>query len=71
MKISIKVPDMSCQHCVMRIEKSLRSLRNIQQAKVDLERKIVEVNGNVKIEEVKEAITAAGYHLEEIVNSTE
>jgi copper chaperone CopZ len=71
LKISIKVPDMNCQHWVMRIEKFLESLKDIQQTKVDLERKIVEVNGNVKIDEVKKAITAAGYRAEEIVNSAQ
>jgi copper chaperone CopZ len=69
LKISIKVPDMSCEHCKMRIEKSLGALENIQQVKVDLEQKIVEIIGNVKTDEVKEAIIAVGYHPEEIVSA--
>jgi len=55
----------------MRIEKSLGSLRNIQQVNVDLEQKMVEINGDVKFEEVKKAISAAGYRAEEIINSTQ
>lgn len=69
MKITIKVADMSCQHCKMRIEKSLSNLKNIQHLKVDLERKLVEVDGNVSLEEVKNAITATGYSPEVMVNA--
>jgi copper chaperone CopZ len=57
----LKVPDMSCQHCKMRIEKSLSNLKNIQNLKVDLERKSVEIEGNISVEEVKNAIVASGY----------
>ena len=57
----LKVPDMSCQHCKMRIEKSLSNLKNIQYLKVDLERKSVEIEGHISIEEVKNAIVASGY----------
>jgi len=52
---------MNCQHCQMRIEKSLSNLKNIQGLKVDLERKSVEIEGNISVEEVKNAIVAAGY----------
>ena len=52
---------MSCQHCKMRIEKSLSNLKNIQNLKVDLERKSVEIEGNISVEEVKNAIVASGY----------
>ena len=61
MKMILKVPDMSCQHCKMRIEKSLSNLKNIQNLKVDLERKSVEIEGNISVEEVKNAIVASGY----------
>ena len=61
MKLILKVPDMNCQHCQMRIEKSLSNLKNIQGLKVDLERKSVEIEGNISVEEVKNAIVAAGY----------
>ena len=60
---------MSCQHCKMRIEKSLSNLKNIQHLKVDLERKLVEVDGNVSLEEVKNTITATGYSPEVMVNA--
>jgi len=68
-KITRKIADMSCNHCKMRIEKSLSSLKNIQHLKLDLERKLVEVDGNVSLKEVKNAITAAGYSPEVMVNA--
>lgn len=64
MKLILKVPDMNCQHCKMRIEKSLSNLKNIQSLKVDVERKSVEIEGTISIEEVKNAIAATGYTVE-------
>lgn len=61
MKLILKVPDMNCQHCKMRIEKSLSNLKNVQNLKVDVERKLVEIEGNFSIAEAKNAIVAAGY----------
>jgi copper chaperone CopZ len=67
--MTIKVPDINCSHCKMRIEKSLSSLKNIQKLKVDVDRKLVEINGSISLAEVKKAIAAAGYTPEEIVPS--
>ena len=61
MGIVIKVPDMSCRHCVMTIERAVKELDGVESVAVDLETKLVEVEGDVPIEKVKEAVRNAGY----------
>jgi len=39
----VKIPDMSCNHCVMRISKALKD-RGIETFHIDLEKKEVRVN---------------------------
>lgn len=57
-----KVEDMSCQHCKMRIENSLKLLQNIKNFSVDLLKKEVVVEGSISPEEIKSVIIAAGYN---------
>lgn len=61
MKITIKVPDMTCDHCKMTIEKSLRELSEIQEVQVDLPQKIVKISGNTEVNQVINAIRSVGY----------
>lgn len=59
--MKVKVEGMSCNHCKMRVEKSLKSVEGIEDAVVNLEDKSVEIKGNVGIEKVKEVIEDTGY----------
>ncbi len=61
MKITIKVPDMTCDHCKMTIEKSLRELSEVQEVQVDLPQKIVKISGNTEVNQVINAIRSVGY----------
>ena len=61
MKITIKVPDMTCDHCKMTIEKSLRELSEVQKVQVDLPQKIVKISGNTEVNQVINAIRSVGY----------
>ncbi len=61
MKITIKVPDMTCDHCKMTIEKSLRELSEVQEVQVDLPKKIVKISGNTEVNQVINAIRSVGY----------
>ncbi len=67
MKITIKVPDMTCNHCKMAIEGAIRQLGNVEEVAVDLNEKIVEVVGDVQIPDVVDAIQGAGYTADEIL----
>lgn len=60
MEKTVFVKDMSCQHCVKRIEKALQEA-NIK-ATVDLETKTVRYAGDDVV--AKEAIEEAGYTVE-------
>jgi len=61
----LKVKGMTCNHCVMAVEKALRSIQGISDVKVDLS------TGQVKFKEdmpvdmdiVKEKIRKAGYEI--------
>jgi copper chaperone len=55
------VPDMSCDHCRMRIEKSLSGLGGIESIKIDITKKTVEITGTAAEHEIEERIRNAGY----------
>jgi copper chaperone CopZ len=61
MSIVIKVPDMSCSHCEMAIQNALKELKDIMYVQIDLNSKIVRVEGEVESEEVMNQIKNAGY----------
>ncbi len=56
----IAVADMTCSHCVGRVEKAALSVANVKSATVDLEGAFVDVVGGLP-HEVIEAISDAGY----------
>lgn len=68
MRTIFKVESMSCHHCKMRIENSLKSLQDIKKFSIDLQQKEVIIEGNISPEEVKSAIGAAGYQAVQIEN---
>lgn len=59
--MKIFVEDISCKHCVARIEKALNEKLANAKIKIDLETKTVEVEGVSSIENVMEIIKEAGY----------
>jgi len=57
---------MHCASCVSRVEKALRSLEGVQDARVNLpleEATVVYIPGLVQLSSLKQAIEAAGYEL--------
>ncbi|GAB4378811.1 MAG: heavy-metal-associated domain-containing protein [Calditrichia bacterium] len=66
MIVQFKVPDMTCGHCKMTIENSIRRLTSVQRVDIDLNQKIVEVEGTVDREQVQTAIEQAGYTVEDL-----
>lgn len=67
MKIKVKVSDMTCDYCKMKIENQLNEMSDINEINVQLDKKIVEVSGEFEINQVVDAIKLAGYTAEEIL----
>jgi len=60
-KISIKVNDMTCTHCVKTIDKAIKKLNHIVDVRIDLKNKEVIVTGDISKVEVIDTINNAGY----------
>jgi copper chaperone len=64
-RLTLRVPDMSCGHCVSAVSGAVRGLPGVTEVEVDLESKLVEVDGDgVDVAPVQEAIREAGYEPE-------
>ncbi len=63
METVIKVEGMMCTHCKARVESVCKGIAGAQDAVVDLQAKTVTVIGNANPEELKKAITDAGYEV--------
>ena len=59
--ISFLVPDMTCKHCKMTVERALMGVEGVERVIVDLESKAVKVEGEAPFEKLKEAVEEAGY----------
>ena len=68
MKISLKIPDMTCDHCKMTINKALNELSGVQSIKIELDRQVAEVEGTMPVDGVMRAIRQAGYTIGEILS---
>ncbi|MFP4363569.1 MAG: heavy-metal-associated domain-containing protein [Spirochaetia bacterium] len=66
MKYQFNVPDMSCNHCKMRISKALGEKQGIDDFSVDLDNKVVTVETSLSSEEIVSAIDEAGYDAEKV-----
>ena len=64
-KRKIQIEGMMCQHCVAHVEKALTALGGVSAAQADLEGKCatVTLSAPVSDEELREAVTAAGYEV--------
>ena len=61
METIITVEGMMCTHCKARVESVCKAIAGVQDAVVDLQAKTVTVIGTAAAEELKKAITEAGY----------
>ena len=64
MKANYLVNDMSCQHCVNSIKSSLKPIEGIEKININLEKKLVQVDGEFDEKKVINAINQAGYSVE-------
>ena len=63
METVIKVEGMMCPHCQARVESVCKAVEGATNAVVDLQKKQVTVTGNANLDELKKAITDAGYQV--------
>lgn len=63
--MKLYVEGMTCEHCKMRVEKALKSVKGVKNAVVDLEKGTAEVETKKEIpfDTFKSAIEEAGYSL--------
>ena len=64
----LTIEGMSCNHCKMRVEKSLKALEGVKVAEVDLGTGVATISTSKEIEDrlLKEAVEDAGYLLKGI-----
>ena len=63
-KATLKVQGMTCNHCVMRVQKALKGVVGVQDAMVDLNKAEAAVTfdeGKVNIDKLSTAVVDAGY----------
>lgn len=63
--MKLYIEGMTCEHCKMRVEKALKSVKGVKNASVDLENGTaeVEVKKEISFDTFKLAIEEAGYSL--------
>lgn len=66
MKYTFKVPEMSCNHCKMRIEKTMADSGKVKNLEIDLESKKVSLESELSFEDLTELFDEAGYDAEKI-----
>ena len=68
MKKIISIEGMHCSHCSGRVEKTLLAIEGVKKAKVDLKKKLAEVELSVEVENQVfiDAIDDAGFEVIEI-----
>ena len=66
MKKQFKAPDISCMHCVKRIQSALESTGRIRDIDIDLETRVIRMETEMDAEEILAILEKAGYPAVEI-----
>ena len=66
MKHTFKVPEMSCNHCKMRIEKTMGDTGKVSGVQVDLDSKKVSLESDLSVEALIDLFDEAGYDAEKV-----
>ncbi len=66
MKTTASISGMTCAHCVRAVFTSLAGVEGIARADVSIGQAIIEHDGTVTPEEIRDAIAVAGYEVTEI-----
>jgi hypothetical protein len=57
----IDIEGMSCNHCVMNVEKAIKSTKGVEKVEVNLSENAAYIDGTYNLNEIREAIEAVGY----------
>ncbi|NJE04704.1 copper chaperone [Thermococcus sp. M36] len=64
-EVVLKIPNMSCSHCVMRITKAIESVGAKGNVSLEEKKAVVEFDpGKVRLEDIVRAIERYGYEVE-------
>ena len=66
MKYTFNVPDMSCNHCKMRIEKTMGDSGKVKNLEIDLDSRKVSLESELSPDDLIELFDEAGYDAEKI-----
>jgi len=64
MKTTVSIVGMSCAHCVRAVFTSLAGVEGIDRADVSIGRAVIEHDGRVTPEQIRDAIAVAGYEVD-------
>lgn len=59
--MKLNVPDISCEHCKMKINASLKALKGVKTININIAEKTVEITGDFNKSDAISAIEKAGY----------
>jgi copper chaperone CopZ len=63
MTTTVSITGMSCVHCVRAVFTSLAGVEGIQRADVSIGRAVIEHDGSVTQQQIRDAIATAGYEV--------
>ena len=66
MKYTFNVPEMSCNHCKMRIEKTMTDSGKVKNLEIDLESKKVSLESDLSEAALIDLFDEAGYDAEKV-----
>ena len=61
MRTTVSVSGMTCAHCVRAVFTSLAGVPGIERAEVTIGRAVIEHDGTVAAEQIRDAVALAGY----------
>ncbi len=64
MALKLNVPNIACEDCAAKISESIHVVEPDAKVNVDVKAKTVTVEAKSSEESIKQAIVAAGYHIE-------
>ena len=63
MRTTVSIKGMSCAHCVRAVFTSLAGVKGIDRADVSIGRAVIEHDGSVGPEQIRDAVATAGYEV--------
>ena len=68
MRTSVSIQGMTCAHCVRAVFTSLAGVKGIDRADVSIGRAVIDHDGTVTADQIRDAIAVAGYDVTDFSN---